>query len=357
MEKKGYLRRALEASIPGPVVLRLADVASEALSWLWPGRVPLGKVALLVGDPGLGKSLLALDIAARVSRGLPWPEAGVGNAPQGSVLLLSAEDDAADTIRPRLEALGGDPANVRVLQAARQGACAEEDVPFSLARDLMVLQYVLSTRRDVRLIIFDPVSAYLDGLDVRSNAALRPVLARLQALAAASGAAVLAINHFTKRANASLLYRSSGSVGFAAAARAVWATLPDPQAPGRLLLLPLKTNLASGATGLAYRIVPCPAAPAQPILAWEPEPVAMAAAEAVGCPTAAVSASRVQAALWLLKLLAGGPVPSQEAERRATEAGFSRRTLARARRDVGVVFDHPNPHEPWTWRLPGEQAS
>jgi hypothetical protein len=81
-----------------PILIRMASVAPQPLDWLWPGRIPLGKVSLLVGDPGQGKSLVAMDIAARVSRGLPWPDAPQGPpAPVGAVLLLSADEDLGDT--------------------------------------------------------------------------------------------------------------------------------------------------------------------------------------------------------------------------------------------------------------------
>jgi len=91
----------------GPVLVRLADVEPEELAWLWPGRIPLGKLTLLAGDPGLGKSMLTLDIAARVSRGASWPDSPIARSESGSVILLSAEDDIADTIRPRLDSLLG----------------------------------------------------------------------------------------------------------------------------------------------------------------------------------------------------------------------------------------------------------
>ena len=105
--------RAIEASEQDGSLLEvwvrdLSQVAPRAVGWLWPNRVPLGKVTLLAGDPGRGKSLLALDMAARVSRGASWPESGSGCAPLGRTILLSAEDDEADTIRPRFDALGGD---------------------------------------------------------------------------------------------------------------------------------------------------------------------------------------------------------------------------------------------------------
>src|SRR5690349_11871484 len=87
---------------PGVVLRRVSEIERQKLQWLWPGRVPLGKLTLFAGDPGLGKSLATLDIAARVTRGIVWPDGAAAAGTAGSVIILSAEDDAADTIRPRL---------------------------------------------------------------------------------------------------------------------------------------------------------------------------------------------------------------------------------------------------------------
>ena len=101
------------------VVVCLADVKPMPVELLWPGRVALGKVTLLAGDPGLGKSLVTLDMAARVSRGVAWPDDPTADGQAGSVVLLSAEDDLADTIRPRLDAAGADNNRITALTAVR----------------------------------------------------------------------------------------------------------------------------------------------------------------------------------------------------------------------------------------------
>lgn len=102
------------------VVVNLHSVAPRPVEWLWPGRVPLGKVTILSGDPNLGKSFLTLDLAARVSAGLPWPD-GTGPAARGSVILLSAEDDVADTLVPRLVAAGADLSRVVAITGLSHG--------------------------------------------------------------------------------------------------------------------------------------------------------------------------------------------------------------------------------------------
>jgi len=331
----------------------LSRIVPKAVGWLWPSRIPLGKVTLLVGDPGRGKSLLALDMAARISRGGPWPDAASGSAPLGRAIVLSAEDDTADTIRPRLDALGGDPSRVCVLRAVRwQGT--EGELPFSMTRDLPILERVVRQWDDVRLVILDPVSAYLGGAESYNNADIRRVLAPVQTMAERTGVAVVAITHLTKRAGASVIYRAMGSLAFVSAARAVWAAVPDPaskgspQATGRMLLLPVKCNLAGGVTGMAYRIVPHPDNPALPTVVWEPEPVAMTAQEAMDImprPT-----PRDRAAEWLLTLLAAGPALATEVEERGCKAGFTLVTLRRAKTELGILSCREGTG--WMWRLP-----
>ncbi|BCQ08246.1 DNA repair protein RadA [Mycobacterium heckeshornense] len=101
-----------------PRLVRLSDVQPQRIEWLWPGRIPLGKLTILDGDPGVGKSTLALAIVAHVTTGRPWPD-GTACSHTGSVLLMSAEDGVADTIRPRLDAAGADPAKVHAIEGVR----------------------------------------------------------------------------------------------------------------------------------------------------------------------------------------------------------------------------------------------
>src|SRR4030088_854814 len=100
---------------------RVSELTPEAYAWLWPGRLPLGKLAILDGDPGLGKSLLALDLCARLSTGRPFPDGSPSPGP-ANALVLNGEDGAEDTIRPRLQTLGADLDRVFVLDRDDQAA-------------------------------------------------------------------------------------------------------------------------------------------------------------------------------------------------------------------------------------------
>src|SRR5215218_9466989 len=138
--------------------VRLSDIAPEPLRWLWPGRIPAGKITLLEGDPGLGKSTLLCELAARISRGEPLPGADTSPTTPRGVLLFSAEDDPYDTIRPRIDAAGGDPQRIVAFIAVPDGS--DTGRPFALPRDLPILEALIA-KVDAALVVFDQLVDYL----------------------------------------------------------------------------------------------------------------------------------------------------------------------------------------------------
>lgn len=195
-----YDRTAAEGVAPGPVLCRVCDIQRQELRWLWPGRIPLGKLTLFAGDPGLGKSFVTLDIGARITRGRGWPDRAATSCEPASAIILSAEDDPADTIRPRLEAADADLSKVHILQAVRRAKPNGETSleHFSLETDLVALQDAVASLGDVRLIVIDPISAYLGGTDSHVNTRVRGLLSPLAEIASALGVATLAVTHLNK---------------------------------------------------------------------------------------------------------------------------------------------------------------
>jgi hypothetical protein len=354
------------------VLRSLADVPSEPLAWLWPGRIPLGKLTLLAGDPGLGKSFVTLDVAARVSSGKGWPdggEEGGGGIEEGGgqvdprssilpppvaagdVILFGAEDDLADTVRPRLEAAGADLSRVTAVEGVRSGAGAARG--FSLSADLPRLDAVLADRPDAKLVVIDPITAYCGGVDSHKNAEVRALLAPLSELAARRKVAVVAVTHLNKAAGGKAIYRAMGSLAYVAAARVGWVVAKDKDDPQRRLLLPVKNNLAPDAGGLAYRLSPAgPHAPCgSAVVAWEPGRVDMDADEALeagrrgggggdgesgGGGDGLSMPRRNRADDFLEERLAKGPVPAAAVFRDAVGAGLTERMLREARKRLGV---------------------
>jgi len=333
----------------------LADIAAERLTWLWQGRIPGGKVTLLAGDPGRGKTLLSLDIAARVSRGMPWPDSPGERHPPGGVVLLSAEDDAADTIRPRLDAAGADVQRIVLLTAVKRAQ--GERSHFNLASDLPALENAIRRTPDCRLVIIDPISAYLGGTDSHKNAEIRGLLAPLAEVAARHGVAILAVTHLNKAGGGRAMYRAMGSLGFVAMARAAWLVQDDPDDQGgnRRLLLPMKCNLAVEPTGLAYHVlgVDLPGLGSVARVEWEDGPVSMTADQALVGNDNADGRSVVESAKeFLAEALKDGPLTAADLETEAKSAGVSWAAVLRAKKPAGVACRKDMGKDaPWRWHL------
>jgi hypothetical protein len=285
------------------------------------------------------------------------------------VLLLTAEDDLADTILPRLEAHGADVSKVVAIPAIPGQHVVPFPRPllnnpddtkpiasraFELRRDLVRIHQLLCAMPDCRLVIVDPISAYLGDVNEQSNSEVRGLMLPLAALAQQQNVAVLAVTHLRKKEGAAI-YRSMGSLAFVAAARAAWLVAKDPKSPQRRLLMPLKNNLAADVTGLAFTIE-THAATRQPIIHWSPDPIAISADTIVGNarPRGRPDAACQDAMDWLRKRLAKGPAPARDVVEEADAHGISKATVRRAFRDLGgeAVRAGFGPFGEWSWRLP-----
>jgi hypothetical protein len=223
------------------VVKCAADIKPAKIDWLWEQRLPLGKCVLVAGEGGLGKSMLLAWIAAAVSRGKDWP-CGEGQSRCGSVIIPSAEDDAADTIVPRLRAADADCLKVHILEAVRKDT-DEGHRSFNLQLDLPELEKTLEQLDDVLLVIIDPITSYLGKVDSHKNADIRSVLEPLGKMAAKRHVTVIANTHLSKAAGGSANSRVIGSIAFVNHARAAFIVTADPDDSTRRLFIPSKTNL------------------------------------------------------------------------------------------------------------------
>ncbi len=351
------LRRIGMGDLPPDLELRRAsDIQPQPVKWLWPGRIARGKLTVLAGHPGLGKSQVALDFVATVTTGGRWPDGT--DAERGSALILSAEDDPEDTIRPRLEAAGADLTRCYIVGAVRRPDGGPR--AFSLQDDLTRLASVLDDIGDVALIDIDPITAYLGGeINSHHNAEVRAVLAPFAELAARRRAAALAVSHLRKSIEGDAILQVSGSLAFVAAARAVYLVISDPNARGRRLLLPAKNNLGIDSTGYAYRVVPYWLGDyriATCRVEWEPEEVTISADEAL----AAAGGNRAErpkldaAMEWLGELLAAGPRAQTEVQAAALAAGHAWATVRRAADELGVTREKSGWSGGWVWSLGGD---
>ena len=328
----------------GPRLVTMADVEPEEVHWLWPGRLALGKFTLLIGDPGLGKSFVTLDTLARISRGTPFPDGAATNV--GHVVLLSAEDGLADTIRPRLDAMGADVSRVHALEAARDKAAGERW--FSLSRDLEQLRQAVEAKR-ARCVVIDPLSAYMgNGTDTYKDSAVRSIIAPLAKMAEEMGVAVVGIAHLTKSSDTRAIHRALGSVAFAAAARIVLAVCKDPQDEDRRFVASVKSNLGPEPDALAYRLV-------DGRVAWEDQPICGLTADQLLSAGVDEGDGR-DAVAFLEETLGEGPLAADQVLKDGKSIGFSESTLRRAKRGLGVTTKKIGFGEGacWKWSLPSK---
>jgi len=347
------------------IVKRLSDVEPVPVQWLWFPRFALGKVSLLVGNPGVGKSFASLDIVSRISTGALWPDGenlpdGSNRAPQGSSLLLTAEDGLDDTVRPRLDRMGGDCSRIFAIQGSYWESDSEKessDFPaddeicrpefFNLLRDIELLENKVRQIGDVRIIIIDPLDAYYGArADTHQNALVRAVLGSLSELAERHHICIVGISHLRKSSADLAMYRVMGSIGQIAAARTAWVIQPDKENRDRRRLLCLKNNLCREQSGLAFEI-------RDGRVEYEQGKITETADEAF--EDESNMGPGVQEAIEFLdEYFAREPEPfATEVRKNAYKAGISDRTLKRAKAKMEIVSTkYPSG---WRWKKPEQK--
>jgi len=340
--------------IGAPEVVMACTLTRKEVCWLWPNRIPLGKLTLLIGDPGLGKSLLTLDLAAVVSAGLTWPNGAAGIIPSG-VVLLSAEDGLEDTIVPRLDAAGANRERIGILKGVKwyDAETKQETVDmFSLQRDIGSLEKAIATVPETKLVIVDPISAYLGNTDSHKNSEVRAVLAPLAELAERTKTAIVALQHLNKGTGPAI-YRATGSLAFVAAARAVWGIVKDKQNPSTRLVIPIKCNLSPDVEGMSYTVTESPDYPSVPIIAWSRDPVRVTADDAL---SEQKDSDHREVDLWLSEMLADGRMAVKDVQKVARESGHNWRTVERAKTRLKAVSsrDGFGRGAVWYWSLPDD---
>jgi hypothetical protein len=340
---------------------RASSFELTAIQWLWPNRFALGKLAILGGLPDQGKGQILADMAARVTRGDEWP-CEEGRAPQGNVILLTAEDDPNDTVVPRLIAAGADLDRIEIVQMVGNG---DKDRMFSLMTDLALLGEKITEVGNVKLIQIDPMSAYLGvgKIDSYRTTDVRAVLAPVVNLAAEQKVAIVGIMHFNKKTDVTnAMLRISDSLAYVATARHCYVVVDDAENQ-RKLLVKAKNNLAPDGKSLAYtfglREVGKDRQTGQTIHAphvlWWPEHVDVTATEAMEAAASATAQSpgaRDTAKQFLSDMLRAGPKLKRDIEEAAEANMISERTLRRAKDELHVVARKEGMNGPWLWELP-----
>jgi putative DNA primase/helicase len=325
----------------------VVEVRAQRVKWLWHRRIPRGKITILDGDPGLGKSTAALDIAARVSTATPLPDGSCTDYP-ADVIILSAEDSISDTIRPRLAAAGADLSRIRVFRSVND---SDGPRPPELPRDLHLIESLIA-EDNAQLVVIDPLMAFLSSrIDSHRDQDVRRALHALSATADRTGIALVIIRHLNKAPGGSPLYRGGGSIGIIAAARAGLLVAPDPSDEKRRILAVTKSNLSEKASSLSYKIVGDEEHDCARI-AWEGHSD-LRAEDLLAPPK---ESKRDAAVEFLEAALVSGPVPARELFERAEIEGISEKTLRRAKDELHVkAFRRGKEGHigsgAWWWRL------
>ena len=310
-------------------LISMSDIQAEEVRWLWYPYIPLGKVTIIQGDPGEGKTTFVLAMIALLTRGEPLPECDTAVEPM-SAIYQTAEDGLADTIRPRLDSFGADCSRVLVIDESRKELTLSDERLEAAVRET-----------GARLIVLDPLQAYL-GSDVDMHRAneIRPIFKRLCAMAERTGCAVILIGHMNKMQGQKASYRGLGSIDFRAAARSVLVVGRLKEEPHIRIVAHDKSSLAPEGASIAFELDPDTG------FQWK------------GCCDTTVEqllsgSGTVQTKTMLmedaLRELLTQPTPAEEVQKRASELGVSQRTLMIAKKNLGAVSEKQG--DRWYWRL------
>ena len=312
------LRPATAPAVATANLTSVSNIAEEKVTWLFQDWIPAGKVSVIIGEPGLGKSLLTLDIAARLTSGREMPISTPNTRPKGNVLLFSAEDNVSDTIRPRLAAAGADLSRVHLFPTGGQPQFNDCRTLVTLIRDL-----------SAALVIIDPLSAYLGGRHISNHEQIRDLFSAMAIIARHTGTTFLFVHHPNKGRSSSATMRSSGSLAVTAAARSVMLVARDPEDHNSRILALVKGNLGPPPVSQRFTFVQESGA-SQPHIHWAGGASTYTADRLLHGPDHHESA-QFSAERFLREALAKGPMPSRELEEQALAQGFSKSVFSRAK--------------------------
>jgi hypothetical protein len=346
------LGAAVDEDREGLATTFLTRVRPMPVHWLVPGYLPLGKLVLLAGDGGHGKSCLTLGLSACLTTGRPCLGLDYPPLPPADVLLISCEDDYADTVVPRLLSAGADLGRIRKVDGVQSKD--GKVLPFNLAY-FEALRQELKASPNVRLVVIDPAGAYIGkaGIDDYKDSELRALLGPLSELAAECQVTIVLVKHLVKGATSKAVHKVGGSAAYVNAVRAAFVVAPDPDEPARKFFLPIKFNLGPLPSGLAYRLASLSLDDQSRVLApfdhleeedrarlgeqlfrvdWEGA-VAMTADQALGDVAKRDRGPRKvpECVEWLEAFLSPFAWPSEEVRAAAEKEGFAFSTLKEAK--------------------------
>lgn len=320
-----------------PTFVTLSSVKALKVDWLWKPYIPFGMITIMEGDPGLGKSFLSMFLASEISRGGQLPDGG--DLDQANVLYISAEDDPSYTTRPRIDAMGGDPEKIRVLN----GRLAFNDEGLEVLREEL-------NEFEPDLIIIDPwVSFIPPETSVKDSVSVRTLIDKVESVAKDYGCAVVLIRHLTKMKQDNALYQGGGTMDMIAAARSAIRIGQHPDNPDHRVMAHLKHNVGPKGPSWVYMMQIPTEDGGVPRLEFigEEEISVNELNAAVGNTNARPKDAAEE---FLKRELGDGPRKAKEMLALADLVGISERTLARARTRLKVKAEQKRGH--WIWSRP-----
>jgi KaiC/GvpD/RAD55 family RecA-like ATPase len=297
-------------------LIAMSEIEREDVRWLWYPYIPQGKVTIIQGDPGEGKTTLALALAAKLTKGEAPPGVELCREPT-NVIYQTAEDGLGDTIRPRLEDLGADCSRVLVIDESEQALTLSDE---------RLEQAIRKT--GAGLAVLDPIQAYLGSIDMHRANEVRPVFKRLCLTAERTGCAVVLIGHMNKMQGAKSSYRGLGSIDFQAAARSVLVVGRMRDDPSIRIMAQCKSSLAPEGRSIAFELCP------EKGFRWKG--YCETTVEELLCGRGSLVSKTTQAENLLKELLSDGDVTSEEITEQAKELEISNRTVKIAKQNLGV---------------------
>lgn len=311
-------------------LIQMSEIEAEEVSWLWYPFIPYGKLTIIQGDPGDGKTTMVLNLAAKLTKGETFDE-GMDCSEPVNVIYQTAEDGLADTVKPRLESAGADCTRIMVID--------ESDKSLSMVDER--IEEALKTTK-AKLLILDPIQAYLGGgMDMNRANEARDMTKKLGAVAEKYKCAIVLIGHMNKAGGTKAAYRGIGSIDFYAVARSVLLVGRIEGEPDKRAMVQIKNNLAAFGHSKAFEL-------SEDGFNWIGD-YEITADEVLG--GIAPKVNKQDRATDLLKELMKDRriIPSNEIFEMAREEDISKRTLENAKQSLGIKAKKIN--DTWYWVL------
>ena len=319
-----------------PMYRKISDIEPKPINWLWEDYMAKGAITLITGEPELGKSQITLNMSAIVTTGGIWPDNRKTQCKVGNVILISAEDSLEHTIRTRLEANSANMDKIYHLDGI--GDYNSGNKLFNLKSNLNELETMINEIKGVSMIVIDPLSAFIAGVDSYKNTDVRSMLAPLSKLAEKYDIAIVGVEHPPKSSNGKAINQVGGSKAFIAAARSAYLVSKDPQDEKRSLFLRIKNNLTSHSVGISFRLeeVILPTGEISKVV-WGDEPVKITADEVLAYYNRTeFQHGKESRTKWLQEELADGPKNAAEVEKKALTQGITKKQFRNLRKGMGI---------------------